>query len=926
MGSGHSLALGLPDDACPAVPSQINSMIDSSQRTEFGSQTTNTTLQRPRRSLYDVTPEVNTQTNLVSEHHLDVSMKRQEASQSKVLTGMGDESSAPVRNDLEVPDFVSQIVEQSQVADPETRAMTKKCENLRAAIRKDLQSGRFEIPPLAVQNIKARTHNLAGYQFPPAILPSSLPSRQRQRFDRSALLPDSNLPFCAQIMEHVKDWAEWGTRIADDQRREEVLDHVFAVLSKAWFEALRLGYNPGTTGTRRMAPQGPVKRSAHHEEIPAGLPRGRPRSKRETSPSKKPILVASHRDGPAWAITVGELEEAGISEGQIRRRAAAKDTLEVGDKFLDEVLNKYHGKIQTTDWFRIMDITYLNPTGRDLMIYCLYEVLRIRSNIEQLWKYYNSFTTPRQKNNTKRRIDDEQERHNLFMALALELNEGKSSAGDPTASNITTSQEGPVVVPRTTAANETVQPNQFDTLVQLIETILDGTDIASINSSFEFFEISQHDLVTDVFIEETSNSLSRCKHILKDLLFLAREWLRLSKNAEPPIELDTNVDLRAQVQNAELEILERKILLGNLLPSLIVEREVTRKTDNGSSASTKVHSPVSSNPVPTNDKSVAEAASPAPSKNIVKHHLDLDDGEAALPPAKRQKPHHEEDQLDSPLSTLGDGHVNCNLQESGKSNIENKLDVSGARPSSTASKETCRNLLVRLRVPSHFKPMDFTSKRVFSHPKGFKYRYTNESTLTQRRSMTEDLETYVRFSMTKGKNHGPDLRFGKYHAFTDHWGGKETIVIHGIWDLENGNQPEGFKWFYKGDGTRSSDQKEVSPPQDVEVEEVLATPPPSKKSVVLKLKNGIRLKKESDSCSTTGDAHGTAINSQSKDKTGPRDKNKNKGQNRYVRFTAEPPAVAHPDYKEPASISRPKRKAAARKSYVDNDDDYVPSE
>ncbi|EXJ67312.1 uncharacterized protein A1O5_09325 [Cladophialophora psammophila CBS 110553] len=896
---------------------------------DIGSQTTNTTVPRPQRPLYDVTLRVNTQTNLVAGHHLEVSMMLPEASQPKVLVGMGDDSLAPARNNSEVPEFASKTIEQSQVTEPETKAMTENCENLRAAIRKDLQSGCFEIPPLTVQKSKARTRNLACYQFPPAVLPTSLPSRQRQRFNRSALLPDSNLPFCAQIMEHVKDWAEWGTRIADDQRRKEVLDHVFAVLSKAWFEALRLGYNPGTTDTRRTAPQGPARRSAHRgEEIPAGLPRGRPRSKRETSPSKKPILVASHRDGPAWAITEGELEEAGISEGQIRRRAAAKNTLEVGDKLLDEILNEYHGKIQTTDWFRIMDITYLNPKGRDLMIYCLYEVLRIRSNIEQLWKYYNSFTTPRQKNNTKRRIDDEQERQNLFMALALELNEGKTSPGDPTASNIPTSREGSVVVPQTTAANETVQPNQFDTLVQLIDTIVDGTDIASINSSFEFFEISEDDLVTDVFIEETSNSLNRCKHILNDLLFLAREWLRLSKNAEPPIELDTNVDLRAQVQNAELEILERKNLLRNLLPSLIVEREATRKIDNEDGASTEVHSPVSNNRVPTDDKSVTEAASPAPSKNIVKHHLDLDDGEVPLPPTKRQKPNHEAGHLGSPLAALGDGQVSRNLHESGKSNIENKSDVSGARHSSQASKETCRSLLVGLRVPSHFKPTDFTSKRIFSHPKGFKYRYTNESNFAQRRSMREDLETYVGFSMTKGKNQDPDLRFGKYHAFTDHRGGKGTMVIHGIWDLEDGNQPEGFEWFYKGDGTRPSEQKKVSPLQEAEVEEeVLPIPPPSKKSVVvLKLKNGIRLRQESDSCSITGDAHGTAIDSQSKNKTGPRDKNKNKGQDRYVRFTAEPPAAVHTDYKESAPISRPKRRAAARKSYVDDEDDYVPSE
>ncbi|KIY03619.1 uncharacterized protein Z520_00310 [Fonsecaea multimorphosa CBS 102226] len=933
MGSGHSLALGMQNDPYLATPSQADSLIDLLPGMEIGSPPVTGSLQQ---SLEHVSPEVSADTNVERRRLVEVEIMPEVACRPENFARMSDTPSAPVRDDSAVPDCVSKTIEQPQATESETEVMAPPYDNIRAAIRKDLQSGRFEIPPLIpVHSVDAPTQNLARYPFPPALMPTSSHSRHRRRFDRSALLPDSNLPFCAQVMEHVKDWAEWGTRIADEQRRKEVLDHVFKVLSNAWFEALRLGYNPGTTDNKSTAPQASTKRSAQRgAETPGNLPRGKPRSKRETSPSKMPFLVAGHRDGPAWAITAGELEEANISEDQVRRRAAAENTPEIGERLLHKVLKDYDGGIRPSDWHKIMPVTRLNPMGRDLMVYCLYEVLNVRNNIAKLWNYYSRFTTVRQKENTKRRIDEDQQRHDLFMALALELDEEKRSPGDVTPANPPTSCEGQVVVTPGTAEHED-QSSQLDVLIGLTEMILQGTDVASISSSFQLFEITPEDLVTGDSTEGLASSLDQCKHFLGRLLSDAREWLRLCENAEVAIGRDTDVCSHAQIRNLELKILEEKEILKNTLPSLIVKREATTKgvERSGASASAEDHSSASGTATaPTDDVLMAEVTSPVSSKHTVKHQLDEADEELPLPPAKRPKTGHGGENLNDVIPILNDGQVSRNIHGATAQNDKNGLDVSCSSHSDTASKETPRRCLVTLRVQSPFNPADFSSKRLFWHPQGFKYRYTNESTLAQRRSMAESLETYIQLSMETDKL-DPRWRFGKYQALAHPGDPERTSIIHGIWDLENGDQPEGFEWFYRGDGTQPSECEEISSTQDEEVERVLPVPAQSKKKTLVLLKWKNTASSGPEASRSAANANGLATSSYSGDPSLGRPKKKNKKQNkdqrRHVRFgiTQQAP-VAHMDLDEPVSVNRPKRRIVVRRSYAEeeHDEDYCPSE
>jgi hypothetical protein len=237
-------------------------------------------------------------------------------------------------------------------------------------------------------------------------------------------------------MEHCKDWAELGSRIQDDSRRKEVLDHVFVTLQNAWFEALRIGYDPGVPID--ASPKRRQRAPAAAEEVKKQLIPGQPpiyfrsRQKKDIDPEKVPIFVSqSYKGSQLWAVTAGELEEAGVSEARVRQRA--ESDLDDGDELLEEVLEEVGGVLYKEDWFRTPGA---NSCQRDLFLYSLFEVQMSRQNLTHLQNLYDGFTGRQQKVNTQKRIDAEKERHNHFLALALEINgRGGSKSPQPSDDN-----------------------------------------------------------------------------------------------------------------------------------------------------------------------------------------------------------------------------------------------------------------------------------------------------------------------------------------------------------------------------------------------------------------------------------------------------------------------------------------------------------
>ncbi|KAL6250676.1 hypothetical protein RBB50_002979 [Rhinocladiella similis] len=684
-------------------------------------------------------------------------------------------------------------------------------------VRQDLREGRFEIPPFKIREFDVTTQ--AGTrQF------SSLPeqlylSPLRRRFDLSHLLPDRNLPFNGQIMEHVKSWAELGSRIEDDTRRKEVLDHVFEVLQKAWFEALRLGYDPGmpisNSGKRRQRmPTAPsaVKRQPNLDQLP---PLARQRQKKDVEPSKLPIFVSgSYKNSQLWGVTAGELEQAGISESRVRERAATD--LSAGDALLQEVLDDLNTEeISKPDWLRTEEITPLNPLGRDILLYSLFEVQMSRRSLNHLEGLYVRFTTKQQKVNTQKRIDDETKRHNLFLALALEVND---QAETSSLMSLERRDEGELCLsrqfPDTGNEGSGVESPLFDFMERIVAVANMG-DLRQLVSSGSLV-LPEHISDTNSLFADTPSDEENARHVSREILqnvqsvnSLFTDVERAAGNAEKHLLLQT------EIGELEKRIADNKSLLADLLSSLkhqllnaskendsrgdiemeslqdntenlkLGECATTRKDISKVSHETKSSFSASTNSKDAEDVDASQPEYPQTPQAKYDHAVTMETCSPFAPPLGSS----DENIPNASRSSYEDGKVQETC--SGSAGEEDGDPVQGLE-----EQVRCQSLVVNLRAPKGFDPDELTSEKVFNHM-GFSYRYTRTSSLAERREMDECLDSYVRQTR---KGPVPNFRFRRYEALCHPADPLRKTIIHGIWDNRDGSKAEGAEWFYDGDG------------------------------------------------------------------------------------------------------------------------------
>lgn len=856
-------------------------------------------------------------------------------------------------------------------------AVSGTSEDVRTLIRQDLRSGRFDIPTYQGHQSGEGPATLSPlYKF--SLRPSPLRhDEHRQQTSHPFHLPDRNHSFSTQIVEHVGDWAEWGTRIPNEERRKEALDCVFDTLTKIWYEALRLGYDPGAAVTAFSQTPSMKVATGRGKKSTLRSPQQRPRQRKETSPSRMPFLMSrSHGLGPGWAVSFGELHEAGLSEKQVAKRAAS-GSLQEGEALLAEALETLGGEITTANWERVTQVTKANIWGRDLFLYALYEIVQSRTSIAHLQDLYESFSTLKQRENTQKRIDEEQQRHDLFMALALEINDPTTSPTSPDPSDGQSRREGSLI-----DGEELLEKQKhLQDFVHLIEALLEETDDTSLVTVFENSPFSYDDLIIEMS-EDTATNLDRSKKALNDLLSHAKESTsKLSGQELQTVDFDTNLDLCSEIQQLEEQIGQRKQALTAMLSLLNAELDATMSNKVCEDDSVVIQDAAIgelSSP-PNDERSVDETALPEATASLSKRSVDITD-EAGMPERKKQKVANQRE-----MSRIrGDGdkegnHESLNLVDAAnsdarqalcsvgalegeheqfiKTNVVPKVNeifvkqgdlptattpwnvLRGALERAGASTEqrdalaseinargcfveeadasrgsmeeesSCRltgvddlkrpSLVVTLRLGSSFDPAELSSKALFAH-KGFQYRYTTESTLTQRRSMDEILDTYVRDWTKSSQVRDNTIRFGSYVILAHPDDSERTSIIHGVWNMRDGSQAEEHAWFYRditqprhNDSSSGEDQnKSVLNP---------------------KLKTIIRLR-NADSNRTVDTTNSTRFNKRTGNKKRDAPRPGTKSSTSFSRANV-------------SSANRPKRHRA-RKSYAESDDDdeYCPSD
>ena len=717
-------------------------------------------------------------------------------------------------------------LKQSDLAHPVREATNLEHSDICSSVREDLRSGNFSIPPFRGSgNTDVPTDSPVVYQFPPALLGSDAVSQHRRRFDRSILVPNSDLPLSSQIMGYARTWGEWIAQIPDEEKREQLLDRVYEMATKAWFEAIRVGYKPDVVATRRAAPKAPTKRPAKRvEELPLALRSAKP--KRDPLPAEVPVVVAGHDKGLAWAVTAGELQEAGVSETRIHRRAADRDSLEEdGEKLVVRVLDDYNGGIAPKDWYDIEEKTELNPWGRDLQAYCVYEILKSRASVVNLEGYYERQKGRKQRENTQRRIDEENERGDLFMALALELDEDNPRSPTPPVPGSSSVRAVSMSSVSAASTADIVHTHQLESLVNAVGTILQETEIAYMISTLELYKISEAEIKSDTSTEAMT-SVERCEQVLREILFGAREWQTLTDNPA------TDVDTSSQTRELELQIARLKEILGDLLPTLVVEQDATSTDLNGDN---KVV-----------DKTI-QAVNFSDEDVMMSEASDLALSSPAKRPAEPEENGAPENQAPVTKKLRSEGHrrhseveVLVPLIEQGGEGFDQSdkepLTSTKVGSNSTELMAETNALKAGRRITLHIRPdwdpARYTSEKVF-HCEGFSYRYARESTMAQRVAMTDILIRYVQDCNHQRNDSNNGWRFGKYQYLTHPDDPTSTTIIHGVWNLKDGSRPGGFERFYggKADYSAELDNALMSDTEAEDDEE--PRPPPSPKRMAI---------------------------------------------------------------------------------------------
>ena len=115
--------------------------------------------------------------------------------------------------------------------------------------------------------------------------------------------------------------------------------------------------------------------------------------------------------------------------------------------------------------------------------------------------------------------------------------------------------------------------------------------------------------------------------------------------------------------------------------------------------------------------------------------------------------------------------------------------------------------VIKFKLPHHHAPVEsqlpaqdehdfpegFRSNEV-NDSKGFSFRHLPHASLEQRQRMDHEMDEYI--SGFKGRKKKP---FGQYVTFVDPQDPASPPVVHGIWQLQNKEQPPGTEWFYAGE-------------------------------------------------------------------------------------------------------------------------------
>ena len=409
------------------------------------------------------------------------------------------------------------------------------------------------------------------WQIPsPSWWTQKLPHRKRAMQPKT--LPPANVPFFEQVKAYIQRWGTWIATVEDDKRREELMQRVITGMENVWQMGVDRGFQMEFVDTVSRNDQSTGAATMSGSQLAAsivdnGKGNQKSRKKRPTDPAKEPIITSeTWKNSSQYAITRGEMEATGVTEAALQARLQSASFEQDGEELLRATVKELEEDMVFRDWHNVEPRTQTNPHGRELSTYCLYEVQQSRKSISTLENLLARFTGyPLRMKNTSRRIDEERERHNKFLALALELNEsgkrhqpseethvdnstlsgvdheivshqegrqlpaGNSKAGPSSnGENIVTSQQQGHSSVEADISRLQMAPARSESLLELVDQILQEDHVDGMNQVFEYSSLTHGDLTSE---DGEGTGTAQLKHYLLSIIQNIRQIVTLRKQA-----------------------------------------------------------------------------------------------------------------------------------------------------------------------------------------------------------------------------------------------------------------------------------------------------------------------------------------------------------------------------------------------------------
>ena len=263
----------------------------------------------------------------------------------------------------------------------------------------------------------------------------------------------ANMPAHAQMLSHLQSWTLCLNHVKDRYLRKQIIGSIAQKFEIVWMNAMRMGLIPfdwqDDMRTAAQAERTIIDVDAiegedkditeqdilEHEWYPRGRAvekdKDKARKKRPISPAREIVIdTKCHSGSKNFGITAGELLEAGVDMKAVQKRVETRD-LTGGDHLFAETLDDLNqDDLFEHNWRGKVERTVYNILGRDLRLYCIWEMQRCEAQLEVFNKLLGTFFTANQIKNTRNRIDAEQLLHDQLLAIALELDPGDDAESD----------------------------------------------------------------------------------------------------------------------------------------------------------------------------------------------------------------------------------------------------------------------------------------------------------------------------------------------------------------------------------------------------------------------------------------------------------------------------------------------------------------